>query len=198
MKQWRFGLLAGVLIVVFLATTVSASIAPIQQTQMVVENQIAPTGSLNVRVYYLTATYQAGRHAIIKVWCDKFVQPLPEDNPDTAINDPYNVLEFDLKYNRATAWAIQNYEMRLPNGQLIRLFYVNDAGQLCRQDGTVVTFNLNPQVEALKLSALYGLTQAQLETYIDNNVTTLANAKDYLKKLSAVVLYLLKQSDMEK
>lgn len=48
-----------------------------------------------------------------------------------------------------------------------------------------------------KLSNLYGLSKAQLETYIDNNITTLANAKDYLKKLSAVVLYLVKQTKLD-
>jgi len=185
-----------VLVVALVASTVSASIAPIQQQQGIIANQIAPAGSLNVRVYYLTATYQTGRHAIVKVWCDKHGQPLPEDNPDTAINAPYGVLEFDLKYNRATAWAVQNYEVRYPNGQVIRLFYVNDDGQLCRQDGTIVTLNLNPQVEAYKLSQLSGMTQAQLETYIDNNVTNLTQAKDYLKKLSAVVLWLVKQSEL--
>jgi len=78
----------------------------------------------------------------------------------------------------------------------VRLFYVNDAGQLCRQDGTVVALNLNPQVEAYKLSQLSGMTQAQLEAYIDANVTNLAQAKDYLKKLSAVVLWLVKQSEL--
>jgi hypothetical protein len=51
--------------------------------------------------------------------------------------------------------------------------------------------------EAFKLHELYGLTQAQLEMYIENNVTTLAAAKTYLKKLSAVVLYLVKQTKLE-
>ena len=51
---------------------------------------------------------------------------------------------------------------------------------------------------AFKLSQLSELTQSQLETYIDNNVTTLSNAKDYLKKLSAVVLYLVKHTQMDR
>ena len=53
------------------------------------------------------------------------------------------------------------------------------------------------QKAAFKLSQLYGLTQAQLENYIDNNVTNLANAKEFLKKLSAVVLYLVKQAKLD-
>jgi len=51
--------------------------------------------------------------------------------------------------------------------------------------------------ESFKTSTLYGMTQAQLESYIDTNVTTLANAKTYLKKLSAVVLYLVKQTKLD-
>lgn len=51
--------------------------------------------------------------------------------------------------------------------------------------------------EAFSLSDLYGLTQAQLETYIDNNVTNLAEAKAFLKKLSAVVLWLVKQNKLD-
>lgn len=51
--------------------------------------------------------------------------------------------------------------------------------------------------EAYKLSRLYGLTQAQLENYIENNVTTLAQAKEFLKKLSAVVLWVVKHTKLD-
>lgn len=61
----------------------------------------------------------------------------------------------------------------------------------------LITIVKNPNKEAYKLSALANLTQAQLEAYIDTNVTTLANAKTYLKKLSAVVLYLVKQTRLD-
>lgn len=53
------------------------------------------------------------------------------------------------------------------------------------------------QKEAFKASQLYGLTQEQLATYIDNNITTLASAKEFLKKLSAVVLWLVKQTKLD-
>jgi hypothetical protein len=46
--------------------------------------------------------------------------------------------------------------------------------------------------ETLELSEISNLTYAQLNTYINNNVTDLASAKAYLKKLSKVVLALLK------
>jgi len=53
------------------------------------------------------------------------------------------------------------------------------------------------QKAAFKLSQLYGLTQEQLATYIDNNVTNLAAAKEFLKKLSAVTLWLVKQTKLD-
>ena len=62
---------------------------------------------------------------------------------------------------------------------------------------TKINIVKNPHKEAYKLSQLYGLTQEQLENYIDNNVTNLAQAKEFIKKLSAVVLWLVKQSKLE-
>lgn len=46
---------------------------------------------------------------------------------------------------------------------------------------------------ALDISGLTGLTYPQLDTYITNNITDIASAKAYLKKLSAVVLVLVKE-----
>ena len=45
----------------------------------------------------------------------------------------------------------------------------------------------------IRLSFIQDLTPTQVETYIDNNVTDLASAKEFLKKLSKVVLYLTRQ-----
>ena len=49
----------------------------------------------------------------------------------------------------------------------------------------------------IKLSGIADMTYAQLDTYIENNVTNLAEAKTYLKKLSKVVLAILKQQNLE-
>lgn len=46
-----------------------------------------------------------------------------------------------------------------------------------------------------KRAELADLTVAQLDTYIDANVTDLASAKTYLKKLSKVVLGIIKMMD---
>lgn len=45
----------------------------------------------------------------------------------------------------------------------------------------------------LTLSEISHITYAQLDTYIQNNITDLASAKTYLKKLSRVVLALVKK-----
>jgi hypothetical protein len=47
---------------------------------------------------------------------------------------------------------------------------------------------------ALKLSGVAGMTYAELDAYIETNVTTLATSKTFLKKLAKVVLALVKQS----
>ena len=49
-----------------------------------------------------------------------------------------------------------------------------------------------------KKAFLSALTYNQVDHYIDNNVTNLAEAKEYLKKLSSVVLGIIKIIDEEK
>ena len=44
-----------------------------------------------------------------------------------------------------------------------------------------------------RLAEIADMTYAELETYIDNNVTDLSSAKVFLKKLGTVVLALLKR-----
>jgi len=46
-------------------------------------------------------------------------------------------------------------------------------------------------------SFINDLTWQQVDDYIDNNVTDLASAKVYIKKLSKVVYYLLKNSGLQ-
>jgi len=46
------------------------------------------------------------------------------------------------------------------------------------------------------LSDLSNKTYAQVQTYIDNNVTDLASTKVVLKKMALVILALLKERDL--
>ena len=52
-------------------------------------------------------------------------------------------------------------------------------------------------IGVVKASFIDGLTVEQINTYIDNNVVDLNSAKAFLKKLSKVVLYLLKHSNLQ-
>ena len=152
-----------------------------------------------MRVYYLNAEYESGKHKIVKVWSEYVDRAMPEDSPRTAINVPYSVLELDERYNRWLAkQLLTNNRGSAPDGEpLPDKYYVDSGEQLRDEFDNLVTINPNPQREAYKLSQLYGLTQEQLANYIDNNVTTLPAAKEFLKKLSAVVLWLVKQSKLE-
>ena len=47
-------------------------------------------------------------------------------------------------------------------------------------------------ISGIKSSFIDGLTPAQVETYIDNNVTDLASAKEVLKKMGKIILHLAK------
>lgn len=142
-----------------------------------------------MKVYYLNDEYEVGKHKIRKVWAEVLGINMPD------VPSGCSVLELDELYNRKLAQAL------VSNNQELLGFpdklYVDNVGNLCWQDGTLVTTNPNPQKESYKLSQLYGLTQAQLENYIENNVTNLAQAKVFLKKLSAVVLWLVKQTKLD-
>ena len=45
----------------------------------------------------------------------------------------------------------------------------------------------------IDLSDIAAMTYAQLDTYIDNNVTDLPSARAYLRKISRIVLAILKK-----
>lgn len=151
-----------------------------------------------MRIYYLNTEYEPSKHKIVKVWSEFVDRAMPEDSSKTNINAPYSVLEIDERYNRWLArQLLTNSRIPFEGEPLPDKYYVDGSGQLRDEFDNLVAINPNPQREAYKLSALYGLTQAQLGTYIDSNVTNLAQAKEFLKKLSAVVLWLVKQGKLE-
>lgn len=144
-----------------------------------------------MKIYYLNTEYELGKHKIVEVWAEV----LGINTPEAGIKKPYSVLELDEFYNRKLAGFLAHNSRDLE--ELPDRYYVDGDGKLRDEIGNLVTINSNPQRESYKLSALYGLTQQQLATYIDNNVTNLAEARAFLKKLSAVVLWLVKQSRLD-
>lgn len=146
-----------------------------------------------MRIYYLNEEYEPNKHRIQAVWIrgDK-----PEDDPKTSINIPYSVIELDEDFN--IGWE-KLARFALPQSpEMPPRFYVDNLAQIRRTaDDSIVTINPNPNKELFKQSELANLTYEQLMTYIDNNVTTLATAKTFLKKLSAVTLYLVKHTRLD-
>ena len=60
-----------------------------------------------------------------------------------------------------------------------------------------VATKLEDSRAAIGLANIADMTYAELDTYIQDNVTNLVEAKQYLKKLSKVVLAMLKQQNLE-
>ena len=138
-----------------------------------------------MKIYYNT------NGKILDVWCAWLRGGEPE------IPTPHSVIELDEEYNRSLAGLLLGNDSRAALG-LPDLFFVNEMGQLVDNDtDEVVTINLNPQKEAYKLSQLYGLTHAELDIYIDNNVTDLASAREFVRKMAHVILWLVKQTKLE-
>ena len=50
--------------------------------------------------------------------------------------------------------------------------------------------------DKIRQSFLSGLTENQIDTYIDNNVTDLTSAKNVLKKLSKIIFYIAKKQNL--
>ena len=143
-----------------------------------------------MKVIYYNDEYEAGKHKIKKVWAEFMGINEP------SIPEDCSVLGLDEFYNRNLARLLFRNSDPLVE-DLPDKYYVDADEKLRDNGGNLVIIVPNSQKESYKLSQLYGLTHEQLDTYIDKNVTNLAEAKAFLKKLSAVVLWLVKQSKLD-
>jgi hypothetical protein len=50
----------------------------------------------------------------------------------------------------------------------------------------------------VSVSFIKNLTESQIDTYIDNQVTSLATAKEVMKKMAKLILYILKYSNLQR
>ena len=146
-------------------------------------------------IYYSNEEYEPNKHRILTTYSDRSVGASPEETSSSLSN--YTVIEVDERYN--PKWNIL-YEsankrdfLELPDE-----FYINNAGQIVNNDtGQVVNVNPNPQKEAYKLSQLYGLTHEQLDTLVDE-LSTMADYKEAFRKALHVILWLVKQTKLDK
>lgn len=152
-----------------------------------------------LRIYYSNEEYEPNKHKILTTYSDRTTGEMPEETSNVLSN--YSIIEVEERYN--PNW----YKLyRVVGGRMILdlpdEFYINNSGQIVNADTSqVVNINPNPQKESYKLSQLYGLTHAQLDTYIDNqlaSITDLASAKaiigELIRKLAHIDLWLAKQN----
>ena len=142
-----------------------------------------------LRIYYSNDEYETGKHRIITTYSERTLGDKPEDSIPIS---NYSVIEVDEQYN--PNWS-KLYSYQDPDSA--PKFYVNNSRQIVNSaTEQVVTINPNPQKEAYKLSQLYGLTHEQLDNHIDG-ISSLAEAKEFMRKQAHAVLWLVKQTRLD-
>lgn len=114
----------------------------------------------------------------------------------------YNIEQIEIEEPDGTTRTIYAYDYVVIEGSVTKAKIIKaledsklDVEEEYNPDE--IETNYNEAKENLKLSNIAAMSYAQLDTYINNNVTNLAEAKTYLKKLSKVVLAILKYANMK-
>ncbi len=152
-----------------------------------------------MRIYYEQTEYEPGKHKIIKMWSSKFLQPMPEENVNEAINIPYLVIELDENWNRDlvkelfTNVRAADFDILLPDK-----FYIDNAGDIHFTDtDALVPITQNPNKADWALSVLAGATDAQIDTWFSTNVTTLAQARNVMAMMAKLIARLAREVGFE-
>lgn len=114
----------------------------------------------------------------------------------------YNIEEIEMQEPDGTTRTAYKYDYVVINGIVTKAKIIKTLENSKLEieddyDPVEIETDYNEAKSAIRLSNIASMTYAQLDTYIDNNVTNLAEAKTYLKKLSEVVLAILKYLNME-
>lgn len=114
----------------------------------------------------------------------------------------YNIKEIEVEDIDGTTRTAYSYNYIAIEGKLTKAKVIKaledtkfSLSEPC--DPEELEINYNAAIGAIVDSNLGNLTYAQLDTYINNNVTNLKEAKAYLKKLSKVVLAILKYGNIK-
>jgi len=119
-------------------------------------------------------------------------------NGKTQVN--YNIVSEVItdEHGTRTVWKydVVEIEGKVTKAKVIeamqRLDVESDSSEIIPQN--ISTQHTNAKSE-LALSAIANITYAQADNYIDTNVTDLASARSFLKKLTRVVLAILKRTE---
>lgn len=109
----------------------------------------------------------------------------------------YNIKEIEVEDIDGTTRTAYSYNYVVIEGKLTKAKVIKaledrklDISEPCNPEELEIDYNA--AIGAIENANLANLTYAELDTYINNNVTNLKEAKAYLKKLSKVVLAILK------
>ena len=114
----------------------------------------------------------------------------------------YNIHQIEIEDHDGTQRTVYEYDYVVIEGKLTKSKIIKaledtklDIDE--EYDPANIETEYTEAKEALGLSDIASMTYAELDTYINNHVTTLAEVKAYLKKLSRVVLAILKYSNIK-
>ena len=119
-------------------------------------------------------------------------------NGRTQVN--YNIISEEVtdEHGTRTVWKydVVEVEGKVTKAKVIeamqRLDVESDSSEIIPQN---ISTQYSDVKSELALSAIANITYAQADAYIDTNVTDLASARAFLKKLTRVVLAILKRTE---
>ena len=114
----------------------------------------------------------------------------------------YNIEAVEIEDEEGNPKTIYKYDYveikgKLTKAKIIKALKDSKLNTEEEYDVEVIETDYNEAKSAIKLSDIASMTYAEMDTYINNNVTNLAEAKAYLKKLSKVVLAILRYSNIK-
>ena len=148
-----------------------------------------------MKLYYQPGMeYEPGRHRIDVT--AKSGDPNPEDSPATSPNVPMSTLEIDEKYNSSLCLSIISKRARAKPGDMPD-YYIDNLGLLRDKSGVLVPIIANKEKADWVASVLAGATDAQIDTWFTNNVTTLAQARTVMAMMAKLIAWLARQAGFE-
>ena len=135
----------------------------------------------------------------MKSMADTMPERIIKGNGKSHFN--YNIHEIEIEEPDGTPRTVYAYDYVIIKGQLTKAKIIKalEANKLAIQeeiDPVEIESGYTKSKETIKLSNIANKTYAQLDAYIDNKVTDLSSAKAYLKRLSKVVLAMLKYQNI--
>lgn len=113
----------------------------------------------------------------------------------------YNIKQVTVEESDGSTRTAYEYDYeeivgKITKAKIIKALEDSKLGLSVPCDLEELETDYNAATSAIENSYLANITYSQLDTFIEDNVTNMASAKQYLKKLSKVVLALLKYQNV--